>query len=288
MLQLGRTPSQRWRRCNIGQEFLCGTRTRTRRGERSGSGERTSFRLRQMTQALPRGRADFVDFEWVELGESCDFEPEAVAPVMRDGVATLRREGDAGWATAKRCGERARGMIEYFSKAGEVQHFEAARCGERLSAVRREQSDGGEGLNKLWIALCSPAVSLRDEFQQEAVHVVSTLRLASQRARLTAQTARGSELKLRRLTEHNQRLREDLDRQRVRVSEASASSVHFPPFRPPRAPLTPFFSPSPSLPPSAPLSTPLPSRSTPPLSFLPSPPRSAALPPSRANRAETD
>ncbi|KAF7440602.1 hypothetical protein PC9H_000948 [Pleurotus ostreatus] len=31
-----------------------------------------------------------------------------------------------------------------------------------------------------------------------------------------------SELKLRRLTEHNQRLREDLARPRVRVSEASA------------------------------------------------------------------
>lgn len=30
-----------------------------------------------------------------------------------------------------------------------------------------------------------------------------------------------SELKLRRLTEHNQRLREDLARPRVRVSEAS-------------------------------------------------------------------
>lgn len=36
---------------------------------------------------------------------------------------------------------------------------------------------------------------------------------------------RSSELKLRRLTEHNQRLREDLDRQRVRVSDASASYV---------------------------------------------------------------
>ena len=34
-----------------------------------------------------------------------------------------------------------------------------------------------------------------------------------------------SELKLRRLTEHNQRLREDLARPRVRVSEASARSV---------------------------------------------------------------
>jgi len=31
-----------------------------------------------------------------------------------------------------------------------------------------------------------------------------------------------SELKLRRLTEHNQRLREDLARPRMRVSEASA------------------------------------------------------------------
>lgn len=36
-----------------------------------------------------------------------------------------------------------------------------------------------------------------------------------------------SELKLRRLTEHNQRLREDLDRQRVRVSEASASLIRY-------------------------------------------------------------
>lgn len=34
-----------------------------------------------------------------------------------------------------------------------------------------------------------------------------------------------SELKLRRLTEHNQRLREDLARPRVRVSEASARYV---------------------------------------------------------------
>ncbi|KAJ7482368.1 G-protein gamma subunit [Mycena galericulata] len=34
-----------------------------------------------------------------------------------------------------------------------------------------------------------------------------------------------SELKLRRLTEHNQRLREDLGRPRVRVSEASASLI---------------------------------------------------------------
>jgi guanine nucleotide-binding protein subunit gamma len=30
-----------------------------------------------------------------------------------------------------------------------------------------------------------------------------------------------SELRLRRLTEHNQKLREDLDRPRIRVSEAS-------------------------------------------------------------------
>lgn len=30
-----------------------------------------------------------------------------------------------------------------------------------------------------------------------------------------------SELKLRRLTEHNQRLKEDLERPRIRVSEAS-------------------------------------------------------------------
>ncbi|GAA6000751.1 Ste18p [Rhodotorula paludigena] len=36
-----------------------------------------------------------------------------------------------------------------------------------------------------------------------------------------------SELKLRRLTEHNQRLREDLERQRVRVSEASASLIRY-------------------------------------------------------------
>ena len=35
-----------------------------------------------------------------------------------------------------------------------------------------------------------------------------------------------SELKLRRLIEHNQRLREDLARPRVRVSEASARYVH--------------------------------------------------------------
>ena len=34
-----------------------------------------------------------------------------------------------------------------------------------------------------------------------------------------------SELKLRRLTEHNQRLRDDLNRPRVRVSEASAAYV---------------------------------------------------------------
>ncbi|KAH8922292.1 heterotrimeric G-protein gamma subunit (G-gamma, Gpg) [Atractiella rhizophila] len=36
-----------------------------------------------------------------------------------------------------------------------------------------------------------------------------------------------SELKLRRLTEHNQRLREDLDRPRVRISEASASLIRY-------------------------------------------------------------
>ncbi|CEH15648.1 g-protein gamma subunit [Ceraceosorus bombacis] len=36
-----------------------------------------------------------------------------------------------------------------------------------------------------------------------------------------------SELKLRRLAEHNQRLREDLDRPRVRVSEASASLIRY-------------------------------------------------------------
>ncbi|GAA98923.1 hypothetical protein E5Q_05611 [Mixia osmundae IAM 14324] len=36
-----------------------------------------------------------------------------------------------------------------------------------------------------------------------------------------------SELKLRRLTEHNQRLREDLERPRVRVSEASASLIQY-------------------------------------------------------------
>ena len=34
-----------------------------------------------------------------------------------------------------------------------------------------------------------------------------------------------SELKLRRLTEHNQRLREDLSRPVIRVSEASARCV---------------------------------------------------------------
>lgn len=39
-----------------------------------------------------------------------------------------------------------------------------------------------------------------------------------------------SELKLRRLTEHNQRLREDLARPRMRVSEASARYFHFPLF----------------------------------------------------------
>ncbi|PWN47772.1 putative guanine nucleotide-binding protein gamma subunit [Violaceomyces palustris] len=36
-----------------------------------------------------------------------------------------------------------------------------------------------------------------------------------------------SELKLRRLTEHNQRLREDLERPRVRVSEASQSLITY-------------------------------------------------------------
>ncbi|EEB94223.1 guanine nucleotide-binding protein subunit gamma [Moniliophthora roreri MCA 2997] len=36
-----------------------------------------------------------------------------------------------------------------------------------------------------------------------------------------------SELKLRRLLEHNQRLREDLARPRIRVSEASASLIRY-------------------------------------------------------------
>ncbi|PCH37758.1 G-protein gamma subunit [Wolfiporia cocos MD-104 SS10] len=36
-----------------------------------------------------------------------------------------------------------------------------------------------------------------------------------------------SELKLRRLTEHNQRLREDLARPRIRVSEASANLIRY-------------------------------------------------------------
>ncbi|CAO1625494.1 unnamed protein product [Sympodiomycopsis kandeliae] len=36
-----------------------------------------------------------------------------------------------------------------------------------------------------------------------------------------------SELKLRRLTEHNQRLKEDLERPRVKVSEASASLIEY-------------------------------------------------------------
>ncbi|KAL1743460.1 G-protein gamma-like domain-containing protein [Schizophyllum fasciatum] len=36
-----------------------------------------------------------------------------------------------------------------------------------------------------------------------------------------------SELKLRRLLEHNQRLREDLARPRIRVSEASASLIQY-------------------------------------------------------------
>lgn len=41
-----------------------------------------------------------------------------------------------------------------------------------------------------------------------------------------------SELKLRRLTEHNQRLREDLARPRMRVSEASSRCVAPRPLRP--------------------------------------------------------
>jgi len=36
-----------------------------------------------------------------------------------------------------------------------------------------------------------------------------------------------SEVKLRRLIEYNQRFREDLDRQRVRVSEASTSLIRY-------------------------------------------------------------
>ncbi|EIN07203.1 G-protein gamma subunit [Punctularia strigosozonata HHB-11173 SS5] len=36
-----------------------------------------------------------------------------------------------------------------------------------------------------------------------------------------------SELKLRRLTEHNQRLKEDLHRPRIRVSEASRSLIDY-------------------------------------------------------------
>jgi hypothetical protein len=36
-----------------------------------------------------------------------------------------------------------------------------------------------------------------------------------------------SELKLRRLLEHNTRLREDLGRPRIRVSEASASIIRY-------------------------------------------------------------
>ncbi|KAF9514469.1 hypothetical protein BS47DRAFT_872476 [Hydnum rufescens UP504] len=36
-----------------------------------------------------------------------------------------------------------------------------------------------------------------------------------------------SELKLRRLTEHNQRLRDDLARPRLRVSEASQSLINY-------------------------------------------------------------
>jgi len=36
-----------------------------------------------------------------------------------------------------------------------------------------------------------------------------------------------SELRYRRLLEHNQRLREDLARPRIRVSEAAASLIHY-------------------------------------------------------------
>ncbi|CAO1622598.1 unnamed protein product [Jaminaea pallidilutea] len=36
-----------------------------------------------------------------------------------------------------------------------------------------------------------------------------------------------SELKLRRLTEHNERLKEDLNRPRVKVSEASSSLINY-------------------------------------------------------------
>jgi guanine nucleotide-binding protein subunit gamma len=36
-----------------------------------------------------------------------------------------------------------------------------------------------------------------------------------------------SDLKLRRLTEHNQRLREDLSRPRIRISEASSSLINY-------------------------------------------------------------
>ena len=42
-----------------------------------------------------------------------------------------------------------------------------------------------------------------------------------------------SELKLRRLLEHNQRLRDDLARPRIKVSEASARYVEFPQVFPP-------------------------------------------------------
>src|SRR5258708_5683070 len=66
-----------------------------------------------------------------------------------------------------------------------------------------------------------------------------------------------SELKLRRLLEHNQRLREDLGRPRIRVSEASASLIRYcktttdhlvSPFRTPSFSLSmhPISSPSPS------------------------------------------
>ena len=58
------------------------------------------------------------------------------------------------------------------------------------------------------------------------VVVLSFLRTHIMNARPHKQSM--SELKLRRLTEHNQRLREDLARPRMRVSEASARHVSFP------------------------------------------------------------
>lgn len=58
--------------------------------------------------------------------------------------------------------------------------------------------------------------------------VLSFLRTHTMSARPHKQSM--SELKLRRLTEHNQRLREDLARPRMRVSEASARYISFPPF----------------------------------------------------------